>query len=273
MRRAKKSDDASPHPADQSSSRNKPAKAETTRKWIRFTPDQRRQMILSEALKFFAEHGFEADTRTLAKQIGISQPLIYRYFRTKDALIDSVYERIYRSRWRPEWKHDLMDRSIDLNLRLKRFYKSYLSTFDEYEWIRISVFSGLKGNNLVRRYFRSVVERVIGLIAQELRHECDLEVSRNYQLADFDLELAWNFHAAAIYLLMRRYVFNLTTSTNNDALVDQAIDQLLPGTLNLLKERNQKSFRAMTSLRLRENGERHQRRRDGRQRNTQRSSG
>jgi AcrR family transcriptional regulator len=258
VRRAKKSDDASPHPADRSSSRNRPAKQEATGKWIRFTPDQRRQMILSEALKFFAEHGFEADTRTLAKQIGISQPLIYRYFRTKDALIDSVYERIYRSRWRPEWKHGLMDRRIDLNLRLKRFYKSYLSTFDEYEWIRISVFSGLKGNNLVRRYFRSVVERVIGLIAQELRYECDLEVSSNYQSADLDLELAWNFHAAVIYLLMRRYVFNLTTNTNNDALVDQAVDQLLPGTLKLLKERNQKPFLVVTPQRPRDSGERHQ---------------
>jgi AcrR family transcriptional regulator len=257
VRRSKNSDDAALALTGQRASQNSRAKDESDRRWI--PADQRRQMILSESLKFFAEHGFEADTRTLAKQIGISQPLIYRYFHTKDALIDSVYERIYRSRWKPEWKDGLMDRSIDLDLRLKRFYKSYLSTFDEYEWIRISVFSGLKGNNLVRRYFHSVVERVIGIIALELRHECQLKKSSNYQFAELDLELAWNFHAAVIYVLMRRYVFNLTTSTNNDALVDQAIDQLLPGTIKILKERKPPPL-LMETL----NGERRHRRRDER---------
>jgi AcrR family transcriptional regulator len=241
VRRSKNSDGATLLLAGQIAAEDRPAKEEADRKWI--PADQRRQMILSESLRFFAEHGFEADTRTLAKQIGISQSLIYRYFHTKEALIDSVYERIYRSRWKPEWKDGLMDRSVDIDRRLKRFYKSYLSTFDEYEWIRISVFSGLKGNNLVRRYFRSVVERVIGVIALELRHECKLKNSSN-PFAEFDLELAWNFHAAVIYVLMRRYVFNLTTSSNNDALVDQAVDQLLPGTLKMLKERKQQPLPA-----------------------------
>lgn len=265
MRRSKHFDDATPLLAGQMASQDRPAREEADRKWI--PADQRRQMILSESLKFFAEHGFEADTRTLARQIGISQSLIYRYFRTKDALIDSVYERIYRSRWKPEWKRGLMDRNIDLDQRLKRFYKSYLSTFDEYEWIRISVFSGLKGNNLVGRYFSSVVERVIGLIALELRHECELKNLRKDQLADFDLELAWNLHAAVIYVLMRRYVFNLTTSSNNDALVDQAVDQLLPGTLKMLKERRQQLLPVTL------NGERHQGRREERPKRNQKLGG
>lgn len=208
------------------------------RRWTRRLPEQRRQMILSAALSFFAEHGFEADTRELANQIGISQALIYRYFKSKDALIDRVYDRIYSSRWKPDWKHGLMDHSMSLNYRLKRFYKSYLSTFDQYEWIRISVYSELKGNDLVRRYFRSVVERVIRIIARELRRECGLPVHANGAIAHFDLELAWNLHAGVIYLLMRRYVFQVTPRSDNDALVEQTIDQLLPGSISVLKDRN-----------------------------------
>lgn len=208
------------------------------RRWTRCLPEQRRQMILSAALSFFAEHGFEADTRELANQIGISQALIYRYFKSKNALIDSVYDRIYSSRWKPDWKRGLTDHSMSLNGRLKRFYKSYLSTFDQYEWIRISVFSGLKGNDLVRRYFRSVVERVIRIIARELRRECGLPVPTNGAIADFDLELAWNLHAGVIYLLMRRHIFQVTPHSNNDALVEQTIDQILPGSICVLKNRN-----------------------------------
>jgi len=210
----------------------------------RCPPEQREQMILSGALSFFAEHGFEADTRELANQIGISQALIYRYFKNKNALIDSVYDHIYKSRWKAEWKRGLMDHSKPLNHRLKRFYKSYLSTFDEYEWIRISVFSGLKGNDLVRRYFQSVVERLIRIIARELRRECGLPVSINGAVADFDLELAWNFHAGMIYLLMRRYVFQVTPPADNEALIEQTIDQLLPGSISVLKGRKWKAFRS-----------------------------
>ena len=210
----------------------------------RFPPAQRRQMILSGALSFFAEHGFEADTRELASQIGISQALIYRYFKSKNALIDGVYNHIYKSRWKAEWKLGLMDSSKPLDRRLKRFYKSYLSTFDEYEWIRISVFSGLKGNDLVRRYFQSVVKRLIRIVARELRRESGIPVPINGAVDNFDLELAWNFHAGMIYLLMRRYVFQVTPPANNDELIEQTIDQLLPGSIRVLKGRKRTAFRS-----------------------------
>jgi AcrR family transcriptional regulator len=222
----------------------KAVKKKPDRKLTRCPPEQRQEMILSGALSFFAKHGFEADTRELANQMGISQALIYRYFNSKKALIDSVYERIYTSRWKSEWKRGLMDHSMTLNYRLKRFYKSYLSAFDQYEWIRISVFSGLKGNDLVRRYFRSVVERVIRIIARELRRESRLPVPINGAVADIDLELAWNFHAGVIYLLMRRHIFQVTPRADNDALVEQTVDQLLPGSISVLKNRNQEAPRS-----------------------------
>ena len=131
-----------------------------------------------------------------------------------------------------------------LDRRLKRFYKSYLSTFDEYEWIRISVFSGLKGNDLVRRYFQSVVKRLIRIVARELRRESGIPVPIKGAVDNFDLELAWNFHAGMIYLLMRRYVFQVTPPANNDELIEQTIDQLLPGSIRVLKGRKRTAFRS-----------------------------
>ena len=45
------------------------------------------------------------------------------------------------------------------------------STYDDYAWIRVSVYSGLRGNNLVSRYIDVVIERVIHVISLELQHE------------------------------------------------------------------------------------------------------
>jgi AcrR family transcriptional regulator len=226
-----------------SSTRNRkstPKKA--VKKWVRFSPAARREAILSEAIIFFAEHGFEAQTRELASRIGVSQALIYRYFPTKSDLINMVYKRIYMSHWNPFWEELLADRRIPLNKRLKDFYKSYLSTFDDYAWIRVSVYSGLRGNNLVSRYIDMVIERIIYVI----RHECGLPVLAPTDIPKLDLELTWNFHSTIIYFLMRRYVFQKRPCDENDAVVEQMVDQLLIGTIATLQQR----YRSSEPLRL-----------------------
>ena len=207
------------------------------KRWVRHSPAARRELILSGAISFFADHGFEAQTRDLAAQIGISQGLIYRYFKTKADLIDAVYKRIYGSRWNPFWETILSDRGKSLEQRLKEFYKSYLSTFDDYVWIRVSVYSGLRGDNLVSRHIDMVIKRVIYVISVELRYECGLPVLAPSDIPKLDLELTWNFHSSIIYFLMRRYVFQKQPSDENDAVVEQMIDQLLIGTIATLQQR------------------------------------
>jgi AcrR family transcriptional regulator len=217
--------------------RKPPRKPAPGKRWVRLSPAARLEVILSEAIIFFAEHGFEAQTRDLASRIGVSQALIYRYFRTKADLIDKVYQRIYISHWNPFWEKVLSDRRIPLEQRLKEFYKSYLSTFDDYAWIRVSVYSGLRGNNLVSRYIDVVIERVIQVISLELRHECGLPVKAPADIPKLDLELTWNFHSTVIYFLMRRYVFQKEPCDAKDEVVDQMVDQLLAGSIAVLKRR------------------------------------
>jgi AcrR family transcriptional regulator len=206
-------------------------------KWTRFSPEDREELILQEAVHFFAEHGFEAQTRDLAKRIGVSQGLIYRYFRTKDDLIEKVYQRVYMKRWNIYWEELLANRARSLELRLKEFYRSYIAAVDDHDWMRIAVYSGLKGNNLVNRYIKVVFEHVIQVVSTELRHDCGLPAISAAEIPKLDLELTWNLHATMIYFLMRRYVFKIDPSENNDAVAEQAVDQMLPGTLRMLRER------------------------------------
>jgi AcrR family transcriptional regulator len=217
--------------------RGRPVAKPQDRRWTRLSPADRQEMILTEAVRFFAEHGFEALTRDLAKRIGVSQALIYRYFSTKEELIDQVYQRLYMSRWDPYWEVLLADRSMPLAVRLQEFYKRYVSTFDNYVWMRISVYSGLRGNNLVQRYLKIIHDRVIQVVMRELRHECGLPPLAPSRVPKLDLELVWNLHGTFIYLLMRRYVFQIGPPADNDALAQQAVEQVLVGTLHSMRER------------------------------------
>ncbi|WP_455722275.1 TetR family transcriptional regulator [Xanthobacter autotrophicus] len=60
----------------------------------RLSPAERERDIVAGAVAFFAEHGFDGATRDLARRLGITQPLLYRYFPGKDALLDRVYQEV-----------------------------------------------------------------------------------------------------------------------------------------------------------------------------------
>ena len=91
----------------------------------RLAPEDREHQIVQAAIAFFARRGFDAGTRELAQELGVTQPLLYRYFPTKEALVDRVYDEVFVSRWNPEWEEWLADRSAPLADRLKRYFKDY----------------------------------------------------------------------------------------------------------------------------------------------------
>src|SRR3546814_5858075 len=91
----------------------------------RLAEGERAQRIVEEATRYFAEVGFRGTTRELARRLGVSQPLLYRYFPDKQALIDRVYATVVAGRWREEWTALLADRTLPLDETLKRFYRAY----------------------------------------------------------------------------------------------------------------------------------------------------
>jgi AcrR family transcriptional regulator len=73
---------------------------------------ERREEFILKAIDFFAEEGFESSTRGLARKLGVTQPLLYRYFPSKEDLISEVYDAVYVQRWQPEWGELLADRAV-----------------------------------------------------------------------------------------------------------------------------------------------------------------
>lgn len=57
------------------------------------TPKERKLAILKAVLPLFARKGFaETTTKDLAKAAGISEPLLYRYFSSKEALYEEILD-------------------------------------------------------------------------------------------------------------------------------------------------------------------------------------
>lgn len=191
----------------------------------RMPPEERERLIVDGAVKFFAEHGMDGQMRELAKRLGVTHPLLYRYFPVKEALIERVYEEVYVNRWKAEWEELLHDRTQPLQTRLTAFYLQYAEVIDRPEWIRIFVFAGLRGVDICKRYLDLVKHRVIEPIARELR----LHRGADAKIDARDHEIAWGLHGQIVYLSIRQWVYGVPINGPRDPLITGAVATTVKG--------------------------------------------
>jgi AcrR family transcriptional regulator len=195
----------------------------------RLKREDRDREIAQAAVAFFAEVGFDGDTRELARRMGVTQSLIFRYFPSKAALIERVYQEVYVGRWNSYWESIIADRSIPLQTRLLRFYKDYARVALTYDWVRIFMFSGLRGENINTRYLEFLRSRVLEPIAKELRVELGLPGFEEVPLTEEEVELIWGINARVFYLGQRLWIFNAPLTLDIDQIIDQTITSYLAG--------------------------------------------
>lgn len=203
----------------------------------RLDPEEREREIVDGAVLYFSEVGFDGNMRDLAGRLGISHALLFRYFPTKDALVDRVYDRIYLSRWDPAWDRLLADRNLDLSERLARFYDAYLAAIDRPEWARTFVFGGLAGVNINQRYLSLVRRKVILPVARELRaRQSGTERSNALPLSDAEIELSWGLHGEIFYRAIRRWVYELKVPLDRERFVALTVAKFMDGAPAALRE-------------------------------------
>jgi AcrR family transcriptional regulator len=195
----------------------------------RLPPDQRERLIADAAVRFFAERGFSGQTRELARRLGITQPLLYRYFPSKDALIERVYREVFIDQWNPEWPRWLADRSVPLKERLIRFYQAYGRMVLRPEWIRLFLFAGLRGLDLNARFLEMLRERVFARVIAELRHARGLPSFAEVPMTETEVELIWSLHAGIFYIGTRRWIYGLDVPRDTDALIAAKVEAFLVG--------------------------------------------
>ncbi|KRP86405.1 AcrR family transcriptional regulator [Bradyrhizobium sp. USDA 4503] len=193
----------------------------------RLSAVDRRSEFVTKATELFAEEGFGGGTRALAHKLGVTQPLLYRYFPSKDDLIKEVYRKVYLEPLEIGWEKVLSDRSRPLRVRLQEFYEIYTDAIFNRRWLRIYLYSGLKGLDINRWYVGMVKDKILTRILRECRHDAGLATQGRPSAAE--LELAWVFHGGIFYYGVRKYIYEAPVLEDKAQMISDALDIFLAG--------------------------------------------
>lgn len=188
----------------------------------------RRDHILREATIYFAEFGLSAGTIELARRIGITQPLLYKYFATKDLLLIAVYERLFPQSWGPPLEALLEDESIAVRDRLTTFYRHFARDVLTFEHVRLFLFSGLTNSALNARYYSILTKRVFTRIAKALREEF-IGSAGTGPVTKAEIEIVQSLHATIYHIAFRRWLHGLSVEDDLDDLIAQKVRIFLAG--------------------------------------------
>jgi AcrR family transcriptional regulator len=217
----------------------------------RLRAEEREQQILHGAIRYFSEKGFAGHTRELSQRLGITQPLLYRYFKSKQDLIDKVYLHVFMGRWQPQWVPLLQDRAVPLAERLVRFYRAYARATYQPEWIRIYMFAGLESSGLNRRYLQLLKKELLVPCCVELRDYCG--VREDAPISEQEIEFYWTLHDGLFYTAIRETIYQSPMEVHFDDKVRYAVDNFLAGARTvyprLIQEQHEAARARSTSKR------------------------
>lgn len=203
----------------------------------RLTPAAREREIVEAAADFFAEVGLDGQTRELAARLGVTQPLIYRYFPSKQALIDRVYEEVYLNRWDTARERALHDRSLPIRTRLVDFYHHYVTELLTERWLRIYLYAALEHGSLNRRHVEMLERRVLRPISVELAAGAGDPRATGavpMQPTPAEIEAVRQWHSGIVFYGVRKYVHHTAFGDHAETVVQVAVDALLSGVSAVL---------------------------------------
>jgi len=152
---------------------------------------------------------------------------LYRYFPSKDDLIKEVYRTVYLEPLDTGWEKLLADRSRPIRDRLQEFYNAYTKVIFTRKWLRIYLYSGLKGLDINRWYVGVVRDKILSRIVRECRHEAGLPAQIKPSPAE--LEMAWVFHSGIFYYGVRKYIYDSPVLEDKEQMIADAVDAFLAG--------------------------------------------
>jgi AcrR family transcriptional regulator len=213
--------------SDDAQRRDQPLMEEAALIRRRLPRNEREKLIVAEAISFFAEVGFEGQTRALAQRLGVTQPLLYRYFPDKEALIERVYAEVFVEGWQEGWGRILTDRTRPLRERLIDLYAAYAQANFSYERVRLFMFASLKDRTIANRYLAFVRDALFVPLCRELRVESGEDPAA--PISELEIECAAGLHGAIGYVGMRRWIFDAQMPEEVSNVLGSLIDTFLSG--------------------------------------------
>ena len=192
----------------------------------RMASQDRRRQILDKAADFFSQFGLTAQTRGLATACGISQRLLYRYFPTKEALIEEVYRSSIAGPFKAVWFSELSDRSKPLDDRLTHFYKDYFATIFTGRWLRLFMYASLADVGMAPNYTSSMILQLLEMIVIETGWEQGVVIPID---KDAQHEIGWTLHGALSHYAIRRHIYGFPQHAPEDTVVAVHVAHFLGG--------------------------------------------
>jgi len=127
----------------------------------RMTAEDRRGQILRGAMELFAEKGFRgATTREIARHLGISEALMFKYFSTKEALYRAIIQKKTDGSEEMFFPKEAIQAKDDR--QVFRSVASYLisKNTEDPTFMRLIQYGALEGHELSRIFFEThAIER------------------------------------------------------------------------------------------------------------------
>jgi AcrR family transcriptional regulator len=216
----------------------------------RLSGAQRRDRIVQQAAEVFADEGFAATTRELAKRLGVTQALLYKFYPSKQALIDAVYETVFQGRWDPGWMDLLADGSIPVGERITAFYIAYHERMDGVA-MKLFVRAGLAGMALPGARGARLTDQIFAPITAALRQLAGLPPLEQRPMIRGERELCMQLHGSIVFLAIRRHVYRMPMLASVDDVIRMYVATFIegaPATLRRLHADEESTLR-VTQLR------------------------
>ena len=189
----------------------------------------RRQEILDEATQYFAERGFSGGTIELARRLGVTQPLLYRYFRNKEQLIQAAIDNAFpTSDYYPKWEALLTEAPGSVRERLILFYREYVEVVYGHGLLRLVLWAGLADVpfDIRTKYWDELEGVIFPAIVRAVYAEHGRQLRR--APTDEEIEMVNSLHGAMFHLSVRRWI-NKTITGDLTRYISLKVDLFLHG--------------------------------------------
>jgi AcrR family transcriptional regulator len=196
----------------------------------------RSREILDAALQLFAERGFEFTLQELADRIGVTQPLLHRYFATKADLIAACREALMHGHWKPEWRDIVADRGRPLHERLCAYYRDYWPRIYRRVWYRGFIFFALSDPTFAQDYLQQVNREILELVIGEVRHDFGYPAIKDVPIHEREHELIWGMHSTFAFLGQRHFIYEMPMPADLPTMIDDQVSSYLMAVPTLMAD-------------------------------------
>lgn len=198
---------------------------------------KRVEQIIAGATKFFSEQGLSGQTRELSASLGIAQPLLYRYFPSKKALIDRIFIEAFENRWDDSWRDLILNDSLSVEVRFKQFYVEFNDSILTREWVRLFMHAELGSYGYGRKVLDKLRKEIFQPLAIALRKHYGYPSTQDSPITKEEIELILELHGVILYNSIRKHVYQVKTSVTIERILDNVLfylDGAMPRLLNTL---------------------------------------